>query len=142
DYDPAVRVIQYFAAKLIQLGVIPNHEEARMWGIATPPWVEIDRNSARIDLEEVAAGRTSMATLHGRDGRRSIDVLRSRAHLYKSALQVYKENPTVPFNIILGDLGVTSNRQGYYPQQDPNETPPPDGKPDPGTQPAPQPRAA
>lgn len=135
DYDPCVRVIRYFVAKLIKRRVIPNHEEARLWGVAQPPWFEVDRNSGRLDLEDVAAGRTAMSILHGRDGRRTIDILRARAHTFKQALAVAKENPDVPFAVILGDQGATASRSGFYPQQDPKATPPPDGQPDPGTQP-------
>jgi hypothetical protein len=112
DAPAAIRVVRYFTAKLIQARILPEHPEARAWGIAPPPWFEVDRNSARIDLEEVAAGRVSMSRLHQRDGQRTIDVLRSRAHLYKLAQQVHAEDTTVPFEIILGDLGRTTARTG------------------------------
>lgn len=112
----AARCIRYFIAKLTQRGDLPKHEEWMRWGIASPPWFEVDRASARIDLEEVAAGRVSMAQLHARDGQTTSEVYNARVHAYEEALKLQAAHPTVPLEIILGDLGVTSSRTGGHPQ--------------------------
>jgi len=108
----AVRCLRYFVAKLTKMGRLPKHPEWMQWGIASPPWFEVDRASARIDLEEVAAGRISMAELHHRDGRTTSEVMHSNAYVYQTALAIQKRYPDVPFEIILGDLGKTSSRSG------------------------------
>jgi hypothetical protein len=111
--EPAAeRVVKYFVAKLINLGVIAPSDEWNEWCIARPPWFEVDRASARIDLEEVAAGRLPMSVLHARDGHTTQEVYRSRATSYEMAVAIQKEHPDVPLGIILGDLGVTASRVG------------------------------
>jgi hypothetical protein len=86
----ATRVERYVAAKLAgpRQKRLPLHPETRMWGIATPPWFEVDRASAKYDLDDVAAGRVSMSTLHARDGKTSIEVYTERARAYQEALKV------------------------------------------------------
>lgn len=106
----ACRVLGYFVSKLTKLGVIAPSAEWMCWGIAPPPWFEVDRNSARIDLEEVGAGRVSMSTLHQRDGRTTIEVLTDRATSYELALEVQKDHPEVPLAVILGDQGATAGK--------------------------------
>lgn len=100
-----VRVLGYFASKLIALGRIPASPEWMCWGIAPPPWFEVDRNSARIDLEELAAGRVSLATLQQRDGRSPIEVMTERATTYETAQAVHAAHPAVPLDFILGNGG-------------------------------------
>jgi len=107
---PAIRVIGYFISKLTQLGRIPAHEEWSKWTIAPPPWFEVDRASARIDIEDVAAGRTPMSVLHARDGHTTVEVYTSRATAYELALATQAEHPDVPLAFILGDLGRTASR--------------------------------
>lgn len=122
----AARCIRYFIAKLTAKGDLPKHVEWMRWGIASPPWFEVDRASARIDLEEVAAGRVSMAQLHQRDGQTTSEVYWARIHAYEEALALQKAHPTVPLEIILGDLGMTSSRTGSQPKEDgtaPTDTP-------------------
>lgn len=111
----ASRVLGYFVAKLANLGAIPQHDEWMCWQIAPPPWFEVDRNSARIDLEEVAAGRVAMSRLHQRDGSTTQEVYQDRIHAYKLALEMQEENPDVPLEVILGDLGATVQRTGMNP---------------------------
>jgi lambda family portal protein len=128
----AARCIRYFIAKLTQIGLLPKHEEWMKWGIARPPWFEVDRASARIDLEEVAAGRVSMSSLHHRDGNTTAEVYASRIHAYKEALALQAANPDVPLDIILGNLGAPAAKQmgaGDTPKDNaPEPTPPPDDK--------------
>ena len=107
---PAARVIGYFIAKLTQLGVLPAHPEWNEWCIAPPPWFEVDRASARLDLEDVAAGRTPMSTLHARDGHTTVEVYTARATAYELALETQSAHPEVPLEFILGDLGRTTSR--------------------------------
>jgi hypothetical protein len=117
----AERALRYFVACLSgpDLGVLPLHAEAGEWGIAPPPWVEVDRASARYDLEDVAAGRTPMSVLHARDGHATAEVYSARARAYEEALAIQERHPKVPLDIILGDLGVTATRSGFFPQTDP-----------------------
>ena len=119
DEPAIVRVVRYFVAKLGKLGVIPTHPEWMEWGIARPPWFEVDRASAKSDIEEVAAGRVAMSTLHARDGTTTADIYATRATAYEMALAVQKKHPAVPLPIILGDLGATPQRSGFYPKVDP-----------------------
>jgi hypothetical protein len=129
----AVRVLGYFVSTLIGLKVIPNSPEWMRWEIAPPPWFEVDRASARIDIEDVAAGRLPMSILHARDGNTSQEVQLARATFYEQALAIQKLHPDVPLEIILGDLGMTAQRTGFFPTADPT--------PDPTVpQPVPQPR--
>lgn len=107
---PAVRVVGYFISKLTQLGVIPAHPEWYKWSISPPPWFEVDRASARLDLEDVAAGRTPMSALHARDGYSTVEVYTQRATAYELALKAQEEHPDVPLEFILGDLGRTTSR--------------------------------
>lgn len=104
-----VRCVRYFVAKGIQAGALPAHPEWRRWSIAPPPWFEVDRNSARIDLEEVAAGRVAMSTLAARDGYTMAEVFRQRSADYQLALQVagLPAAPT-PLEVILGNQGSKS----------------------------------
>jgi len=119
---PAItRCIKYFIAKMTQNGDLPKNAEWMKWGVASPPWFEVDRASARIDLEEVAAGRVSMSALHQRDGVTTAEVFSARAHDYKLAEQVANDTG-VPIEIIRGDNGVTASRT----PQVPAETTPPD----------------
>lgn len=129
----AVRVLGYFVSTLIGLKVIPNSPEWMRWEIAPPPWFEVDRASARIDIEDVAAGRLPMSILHARDGNTSQEVQLARATFYEQALAIQKLHPDVPLEIILGDLGMTAQRTGFFPTADPT--------PDPTVpQPVPEPR--
>lgn len=118
DAPAAARVMGYFASVLADLGVIENHLETRAIGVAPPPYFQVDRNSARIDLEEVAAGRRAMSELHGRDGHTPTRIYRARVSAYKQA-RVIAEKEKVPLEIVLGDLGFTAARTGFYPIQDP-----------------------
>lgn len=118
-----VRTVGYFVSCLIALKVIPASPEWMRWEIAPPPWFEVDRASAKIDLEDVAAGRVAMSTLHARDGKTTVEVYRARASAYEQALAISREHPSVPFDIILGDLGLTAARSGFYPQEDPVANP-------------------
>lgn len=120
----AERALNYFAAKLsgAPLNVLPVHAETMAWGIAPPPWFEVDRASAKYDLDDVAAGRTSMSTLHARDGQSTAEVYVSRARAYQEAMEVRKKFPDVPLEIILGDLGATVQRTGA-PAADPADAP-------------------
>lgn len=106
----ATRALRYFAAVLTNLGQLPLHAESGAWGIARPPWFEVDRASARLDLEDVAAGRVAMSTLHARDGHSTKEIYTARAAAYELALEIKKKHPDVPIEIILGDLGVTASR--------------------------------
>lgn len=110
----ATRALGYISAKLTgaPLNVLPLHPESLRWGIATPPWFEVDRASAKYDLDDVAAGRISMETLHQRDGTTSVEVMSSRAKVYLQALAIQKKNPEVPLEVIMGDLGMTVQRTG------------------------------
>lgn len=122
----AGRALGYIAAKLTgaPLNILPLHAESRSWGIATPPWFEVDRASAKYDIEDVAAGRISMETLHHRDGTTSAEVMASRAKVYLQAVSIFeKHGKKVPMEIILGDLGLVAGRTGYYPQNDPAPLP-------------------
>lgn len=119
DGPAALRALKYFNAKLTQIGVTPKHAEWDQWEIAAPPYFEIDRASAKLDLEDVAAGRVSMSTLHGRDGNTTAGVYIDRINAYELALAYQKKHPTVPLEIILGDLGLTAQRSGFYPQDNP-----------------------
>ena len=109
---PAVRrVLRYFAAKLIKSGVIPNHEEAAALDIAPPPYFEVDRASAKYDLDDVAAGRSAMTILRARDGHTDREVYEMRAAAYKTAQAVAAETG-VDIEIIRGDEGATVQRTG------------------------------
>lgn len=110
----ATRVANYVAAVLAgpDLRVLPLHEETMSWGIAPPPWFEVDRASAKYDLDDVAAGRVAMSTLHARDGKTSAEVYTERARAYMEALAIQKKYPEVPLEQILGDLGNTVQRTG------------------------------
>lgn len=100
----AARCVRYFIAKAMQFGALPYHAEWRRWSIAPPPWFEVDRNSARIDLEEVAAGRTSMSTLAARDGYTLAEVYRQRAADHRLATKIAAE-AAVPVEVITGNMG-------------------------------------
>lgn len=113
----AARCVKYFIAKLTQNGELEKHEEWMEWGIAPPPWLEVDRASARIDLEEVAAGRVPMSTLHQRDGKTTAEVYRARAHDRLLAEAIAKETG-VDVSIIQGDNGMTAARVGQQPNQE------------------------
>jgi hypothetical protein len=129
----AVRVLGYFASTLIGLKVIPNSPEWMKWELAPPPLFQVDRASARIDIEDVAAGRLPMSVLHGHDGSTTREVYTARVNAYEQALEIQKLHPLVPLEIILGDLGMTAQRTGFFPTADPT--------PDPTVpQPVPEPR--
>jgi hypothetical protein len=64
-----------------------------------------------------------MATLHSRDGHTTGEVYTERIQAYEMALAYQKKHPTVPLEIILGDLGVTATRSGFYPVVDPMSDP-------------------
>jgi hypothetical protein len=139
----AGRALGYIAAKLTgaPLNVLPLHAESRMWGIATPPWFEVDRASAKYDIEDVAAGRVSMSELHARDGKSSEEVFHARARTYLLAKAIATKNK-IPLEIVLGDLGFVAGRTGFYPQNDPMPDPTaPQPKADPATGGAAQGRA-
>lgn len=114
DAAAAIRVDKYFASKLVQIARIKNHAETRALGSASPPYFSVDRASAKYDLDDVAAGRTSMTTLHARDGHTDREVYTSRARAYKEAQAVSAETG-VPLEIVLGDLGATVQRTGALP---------------------------
>lgn len=129
----AVRTVGYFVSKLIALGIIPNSDEWMRWSIAPPPWFEVDRASARIDIEDVAAGRVPMSVLHARDGLTTSEVYTARASAYEQALAIQKVHPNVPLEYILGTLGV---------QQQPMAQPEPEpAKPTPAPEPEKKPEA-
>jgi hypothetical protein len=129
----AVRVVGYFVSTLIGLKVIPNSSEWMRWGIAPPPWFEVDRASSKIDVDDVAAGRMPMSILHSRDGNTTREVYQARVNAYNEAREIQQQNPDVPLSIIMGDLGNTAQRSGFFPTADP--------EPDPKfPQPEPQPR--
>ena len=107
----ARRVLQYFAAVLAKDGVIPLHAETMAWGIARPPWFEVDRASARLDIEDVAAGRVAMSMLHQRDGHSTAEIYQQRVAAYKLA-EEYSAKHGVPISVVLGDQGVTAMRTG------------------------------
>lgn len=119
----AVRVVGYFVSTLIGLKVIPNSDEWMRWGIAPPPWFEVDRASSKVDIEDVAAGRMPMSVLHGRDGNTTREVYQARMTAYRMALDMQKQDKEIPLEIILGDLGVTAQRTGFYPTVDPTPDP-------------------
>jgi len=123
DAPAALRAVRYFVAKLTQLGAIPKHDEWDKWSIAPPPYFEVDRASSRLDLEDVAAGRVAMSTLHSRDGYTTSEVYLERINAYELALAYQKKHPTVPLEMILGDLGYTASRSGFYSQVDPLSDP-------------------
>ncbi len=132
DAPAATRALRYFVAKLTGLGVIPKHAEWQAWGIASPPWFEVDRASAKIDIDDVASGRVPMSVLHQRDGNTTAEVYKQRINAYKQAIALQKANPDVPLDIILGDLGMTAQRSGYFPLADPTPDPKvPQPKPEP-----------
>ena len=114
----ATRVVNYVSAVLSgpDLKILPLHAESMKWGIAPPPWFEVDRAAAKYDLDDVAAGRVSMTTLHARDGKTSTEVYTERARAYMEALSIQKKYPEVPLEQILGDLGNTVQRTGAQPQ--------------------------
>jgi hypothetical protein len=116
DAPPCLRTVKYFVAKLTKLGVIPKHAEWDQWEIAQPAWFEVDRASAKYDLEDVAAGRTPMSRLHARDGLTTDEVYLARINGYEKALAFQKTHPTVPLEVIMGDLGRTAQRTGVYQQ--------------------------
>lgn len=109
----AGRALGYIAAKLTgsPLNILPLHAESRAWGIASPPWFEVDRASAKYDLDDVAAGRIALSTLHERDGTTSMEVFTKRARVYLEA-QAVAAKTGVPLDIILGDMGMTVQRTG------------------------------
>lgn len=109
----ATRALNYISAVLSspEVKYLPLHAESMKWGIAPPPWFEVDRASAKYDLDDVAAGRVSMSTLHQRDGRTSIEVFTDRARTYQQAKKV-SETTGVPLEFVLGDLGMTVQRTG------------------------------
>lgn len=122
--EPAItRAVRYFVAKLTKIGVIPKHSEWDRWAIARPPWFEVDRASSRIDIEDVAAGRVAMSQLHARDGSTTSEVYLDRIAAYELALAYQEKHPKVPLEVILGDLGATASRSGFYPQADPLSDP-------------------
>lgn len=123
DAPHAARCVRYFVAKLTQLGVIPKHAEWDQWEIARPPWFEVDRASARLDIEDVAAGRVSMSTLHARDGHTTSEVYLERIAAHEMALAYHRLHSEVPLEVIKGDLGATASRSGYYPAFDPLSDP-------------------
>lgn len=129
DAPAATRAVRYFVAKLTALGVIPKHAEWQSWGIAPPPWFEVDRASARLDLEDVAAGRVPMSVLHGRDGHTTAEVYNQRANAYELALAVQKQHAKVPLEYILGDLGMTAQRTGQFDNGGNNDASTPPAKP-------------
>ena len=110
----ATRACNYIAAVLAspEIAALPLHPETMRWGIAPPPWFEVDRASAKYDLDDVAAGRVSMSTLHARDGKTSTEVYTERARAYMEALSIQKKYPEVPLDQIMGDLGMTVQRTG------------------------------
>lgn len=125
----ATRALRYIVAVLSgpPLGVLPLHPEARAWGIAMPPWFEVDRASAKYDLADVAAGRVSMTTLHARDGNTTSEVYRARGRAYLEAKQT-ADAMNVPLNIILGDLSAATGLSNGAPvpaTPDANSTPTP-----------------
>jgi hypothetical protein len=122
DAPALQRVVQYFAAKIIKMGIVSNHEEARELEIAEMAEYEVDRGSRKIDIEDVAAGRTSMSDLHRRDATTSRRIYTDRARAYKEALAIAKAEK-VPLEIIYGDQGLTAARSGYYPANDPTPDP-------------------
>lgn len=109
----ATRALGYISAKLTgaPLNILPLHAESRAWGIATPPWFEVDRASAKYDLDDVAAGRISMETLHHRDGTTAVEVMTSRAKVYLQAKAIAAKTG-VPIEVVMGDLGMTVQRTG------------------------------
>lgn len=111
DRPAAIRVLRYFAAKLIQAGVLPNHLEAAALDIAPPPYFEVDRASAKYDLDDVAAGRSAMTILRHRDGHTDREIYEMRAAAYKTAQAVAAETG-VDLEIIRGDEGATVQRTG------------------------------
>lgn len=125
DAPCAARAVRYFIAKLTKLGVIPENPEWDKWQISPPPWFEVDRASARLDIEDVAAGRVSMSTLHARDGSTTAEVYMQRIAAHELALELQKQHPTVPLEVIIGDNGATATRTGFYPQIDPLSEPDP-----------------
>lgn len=110
----AVRAVGYIVSCLISLKVIPASAEWMRWEIASPPWFEVDRASAKIDIEDVAAGRTAMSTLHARDAHTTREVYVARATAYEQALEIKEMHPSVPLEIIMGDLGRTAQRTGSF----------------------------
>lgn len=120
----AGRALGYISAKLTgaPLNVLPLHPESRAWGIATPPWFEVDRASAKYDLDDVAAGRIALSTLHERDGTTSMEVFTKRARVYIEAKAVAAKT-NVPLEIILGDMGMTVQRTGAPGQNTGNQKP-------------------
>lgn len=117
----ATRALRYITAKLTgaPLNALPVHAEAGAWGIAPPPWFEVDRASARYDLADVAAGRVAMSTLHARDGSTTAEVYRARGRDYLEAAAIAAEM-NVPLDTILGNNGVQTLTVTR-----PDDTPPP-----------------
>jgi hypothetical protein len=111
DRPAAIRVLRYFAAKLIKSGVLANHTEAASLDIAPPPYFEVDRASAKYDLDDVAAGRSAMTILRARDGHTDREVYEMRAAAYKTAEAVSAETG-VDIEILRGDEGMTVQRTG------------------------------
>jgi len=116
----AARALNYIAACLTAppVSMLPLHAESQKWGIAHPPWFEVDRASAKYDLDDAAAGRVSMRTLRGRDGKTSMEVYQERAQDYLEAQKVSAATG-VPIEIIRGDEGVTVQRTGAQTATDP-----------------------
>lgn len=115
----ATRALFYIVSKLsgAPLNALPLHPEAGMWGIAPPPWFEVDRASAKYDLADVAAGRVAMSTLHARDGSTTAEVYRARGRDYLEAQAIAAEMG-VPLDTILGNNGVQTisvDRNGSAP---------------------------
>lgn len=132
DAPAATRVLRYFNAKLTALKVVRKHEDWQKLGVAAPTYFEIDRASAKLDLEDVAAGRVSMSTLHKRDGSTAANVFAQNADTYELAKAEYeKRKGRVPFEMIMGDWGRAAARTGFYPQTDPAADPSVDPEPPP-----------
>lgn len=123
DRPAAIRVLRYFAAKLIQAGVLPNHVEAAALDIAPPPYFEVDRASAKYDLDDVAAGRSAMTILRHRDGHTDREIYEMRAAAYKTAQAVAAETG-VDLEILRGDEGSTVQRTGSPEANHPEQAPP------------------
>jgi len=99
---PAIeRAIRYFVAVGQQNGDLPPSDQWRQFSVAIPPEFRIDRQSARIDLEEYQAGRTSMSILMAQDGHSAREVMQQRANDYKLAADIAAK-AGVPVEVILG----------------------------------------
>lgn len=127
DAPAAIRVLRYFNAKLTQLGVVRKHAEWQKLTVAAPTYFEVDRASAKLDLEDVAAGRQSISTLHARDGTTSARVFAQNADAFELAeAEFAKRGGKVPIEFIRGDWGRTAQRTGEFQTGKPQEEPAPD----------------